>query len=268
MKAGIALGHVTVEQYSLSRDNLCKLKAQGESQHSCFDLMLCDIGLRCITSRCLSRNKEPRRKVKRNGVNSVKRQTGAHFTLFVTLPLLSVAFSVARSLHWWICQWFITNVSGRRSRLLFCPCQSKVEPEVGSFAYQSTSLPLSTVIVSTKFKGLPAPQHQGLSWKQAGSDTTHLRFHPVDAVAAVCFTYRRLGEWNREAGFTGGFRSCVCRLQRHWSLQQSELCWFKHLQGRAVLNYISFNALHVAFTDNDHSPFLVYDRLLLNYRCM
>lgn len=56
------------------------------------------------------------------------------------LPPLSLWLSLSLTLDWWNCQWFITNVSGRRSRLLFCPCQSQVEPEVGSFAYQSKPL--------------------------------------------------------------------------------------------------------------------------------
>lgn len=56
------------------------------------------------------------------------------------LPALSLWLSLSLTLDWWNCQWFITNVSGRRSRLLFCPCQSQVEPEVGSFAYQSKPL--------------------------------------------------------------------------------------------------------------------------------
>lgn len=87
------------------------------------------------------KDQDVKHKVKTNGINNVKRQV-VYFSSFATLfPLsLSLWLSLSLTLDWWNCQWFITNVSGRRSRLLFCPCQSQVEPEVGSFAYQSKPL--------------------------------------------------------------------------------------------------------------------------------
>lgn len=85
-----------LKKYSMSFCNSCELNLQGELLHSSFensylDLMLWDMVLYCIASSCLSRNREPRRKVKKrrdkdadlrvktNGVNNVKRQVSISF---------------------------------------------------------------------------------------------------------------------------------------------------------------------------------------------
>lgn len=75
-------------------------------------------------------------KVRTNGINSVGRQVSISF-FFVT-PSPSVGF------EWWNRQWFMTNVSDRRSRLLLCPCQSQVGPRVSSFTFQSFPVYSST----------------------------------------------------------------------------------------------------------------------------
>lgn len=101
--------------------------------------------LHCVADRCcLCGNRGPRwteksRKGRDKDVQLAMltdRLSVSHFFCHSVLPL-SLWLSLSLTLDWWNCQWFITNVSGRRSRLLFCPCQSQVEPEVGSFAYQS-----------------------------------------------------------------------------------------------------------------------------------
>ena len=117
---------------------------------SCPDLRLCSLVLDCVTVFWV--DIEDQRGLWK-GVGrgqgcwalSKKKTYGCLFPLFSfffchPLPPLSLWLSLSLTLDWWNCQWFITNVSGRRSRLLFCPCQSQVEPEVGSFAYQSKPL--------------------------------------------------------------------------------------------------------------------------------
>lgn len=109
------------------------------------------------------------------------------------LILFLSLFPLSLALEWWNCQWFITNVSGSRSRLLFCPCQSRVEPEVGSFAYQSALHSSPPAPLSTKRTGSLALQNPGppwLSWRlhhmaankvwETGSDTKPSRYHRVD----------------------------------------------------------------------------------------
>ncbi len=101
--------------------------------------------LYCLADRCcLCGNRGPQwteKKQKGKGQGCSARDVNRQVVCFSffchsVLPL-SLWLSLSLTLDWWNCQWFITNVSGRHSRLLFCPCQSQVEPEVGSFAYQS-----------------------------------------------------------------------------------------------------------------------------------
>lgn len=112
------------------------------------------------------------------------------FLFLLSLFPHSLLLSPSLFLDWWNCQWFITNVSGRRSRVLFCPCQSQVEPEVGSFAYQSkshSSCPTLLSVQNLLDHQLSNPELAWLDLVPCGSSKTNRKWCNIFRTLVTCY---------------------------------------------------------------------------------